>query len=148
MLHLHPRAYHFIVPILNFFVHLLNCFVFRYDNKSAFSFLRQLITWHCPHLLLRALLRRSYCWEPDSNRSISPPCRAHSNKPAAAACGGRVRQTDWHTDVRQLHSPCSAYYAGSADNSNNVHHHLFAQNRSWTTSVLCTFAAIYQCHRT
>ena len=24
-------------------------------NKSVFSFLRQLTTWHCPHLLLRAV---------------------------------------------------------------------------------------------
>jgi len=25
-----------------------------FENKSVFSFLRQLQTWHCPHLLLRA----------------------------------------------------------------------------------------------
>jgi len=27
-------------------------------NKSVLSFLRQLTTWHCPHLLLRAVLLR------------------------------------------------------------------------------------------
>jgi len=29
--------------------------------KSVFSFLRQLTTWHCPHMLLRAVLRRRCC---------------------------------------------------------------------------------------
>jgi len=26
-----------------------------YDNKSVFGFVRQLSTWHCPHLLLSAV---------------------------------------------------------------------------------------------
>ena len=56
-------------------------------NKSVFSFLRQLTTWHCPHLILRAVLRRSCCWAPGSNRSISPVRRAHSSKPAVSTCG-------------------------------------------------------------
>ena len=58
---------------------------------------------------------------PCSNRSISPGRRAHSSKPAAA-CGGRMgqtdnkRQTDGRTDARQMHRPCSAHslYVGSA----------------------------------
>jgi len=31
------------------------------SNKSVFSFLRQLTTWRCPHLLQRAVLRRGCC---------------------------------------------------------------------------------------
>jgi len=94
-------------------------------NKSVFSFLRQLTTWHCPHLLLCAVLQPDCCWPPArrpcSNRSISPGRRAHSSKPAAAACDGRLnwgteRQTDGRTDARQLHRSCSTHYAGSADN--------------------------------
>ena len=46
-------------------------------NKSVFSYLRTLTTWHCPHS--PAALR---CC---SNRSISPARRVHSSKPAAAS---------------------------------------------------------------
>jgi len=77
-------------------------------SKSAFSFLRRLITWHCPHLLLcdaagcgAAAADRRPC----SNRSISPARRAHSNKPAAAECGGRMGQTDGRTDTVPLLYP-------------------------------------------
>jgi len=57
--------------------------------------LRTLKTWHCPHLLLCAvLLRRRPC----SNRSISPTRRAHSSKHAARCCSGRMGQTDGRTD--------------------------------------------------
>jgi len=46
----------------------------------------------------------------------TPARRAHSSKPALEACGGRMGQTDRHTDgrtdARQSHRPCSAYYAG------------------------------------
>ena len=64
-----------------------------YWHTSVFSFLRQLSTWHCPHLLLRAVLRRQPC----SNRSISP---SHSSKPAARCCSGRKGQTDGRTRCR------------------------------------------------
>ena len=43
---------------------------------------------------------------PCSNRSISPGRRAHSSKPASAACGGRMMdRTDRQTDTRQFHRP-------------------------------------------
>jgi len=61
--------------------------------KSAFSFLRQLTTWHCPQ---SAAAERRPC----SNQSISPVIRAHSNKPAIAACCGRMGQTG-QTDKRK-----------------------------------------------
>jgi len=63
---------------------------------------------------------------------MSPARRAHSSKPAAAACGGRVgqidRRTDGRTDARLLHKPCSAYHSGSA-NSCILLQHLV---RHWT----------------
>jgi len=58
-------------------------------NKPVFSFLRQLTTWHCPHLLLNAvMLRRRPC----SNRSISLAGWTHSSKSAAAATESLDRQ--------------------------------------------------------
>ena len=79
------------------------------NTRSACSLLRQLQTWHCPHLLLR---RRS-C----SNRPISPTGRAHSSKPATRYCSGRMgqRRTDRQTDTVPLHGACSAHDAGSAN---------------------------------
>ena len=80
-------------------------FFLQNDDKSVFSFLRQLTTWHCTQLLLRAVLRRGCCWTPSINRSISPARRAHSSKPAAEECGGRMGQTDGQTDIVWLHGP-------------------------------------------
>jgi len=82
------------------------------------SFLRTLTTWHCPHSPAAAAERR-LC----SNRSISPTRRAHSSKPAARCCSGRMgqrdgqtdRQTDRHRTVTQ--TALRIYYAGSANNT-------------------------------
>jgi len=83
-----------------------------YINKSVFSFLRRLTTWHCPHSCTINTHRRSphtataarCCW---------PPAVQHNYLllvgPTAAACGGRMGQTDRgtdrqkRTDARQLH---------------------------------------------
>jgi len=55
--------------------------------------------------------------QPCSSRSISPAHRAHSSKPAAAACGGPIMgRMDRRTDARKFHRPCSAYYASSVNN--------------------------------
>jgi len=68
----------------------------EWKNKSVFSQLRTLTTWHCPHWPAA----RRYC----SSRSISPARGlTHSNKPAAAslllwAHAGTDRQTDGRTD--------------------------------------------------
>jgi len=62
----------------------------------VFSHLRTLTTWHCSH----SPAARRCC----SNRSISPACRAHSSKPAAARlllhalC--RVPSTSWVKKTR------------------------------------------------
>jgi len=56
--------------------------------KSVFSYLHMLKTWHCPHLLLCA-----------SSAAIDR-CRtrlAHSSKPAARCCSGRMGHTDGGT---------------------------------------------------
>ena len=88
-------------------------------NKSVFSFLRQLSTRHCSHLLLCAVLRRRCCWAFGGRRcrSIFPAATALSSKPAAAAYGGQiVGRTDRQTDVRHFYRSCSAYYARSINN--------------------------------
>ena len=61
--------------------------------------------------------------------------RAHSSKPAAAASGDRKGQTDRRTDVRPLHRPCSAYYAGRANN--NWSRWWVRCNGHWTLIVVC-----------
>jgi len=45
-------------------------------NKSVFSYLRTLTTWHCPH----SHGARCCC----SSRSLSPARRAHNSRPAVA----------------------------------------------------------------
>ena len=65
------------------------------------------------------LLRQS----PRRNHLISPTCRAHSSKPAARCCSGRMGQkwqTDRRTDTVPFHRPCSAYYAGSTNIDNKT----------------------------
>jgi len=62
-----------------------------YMNRSVFSCLRTLTTWHCPH----SLATRRYC----NSRSTFPARRAHNSKPATAglllwAGGGTQRRTD------------------------------------------------------
>jgi len=51
--------------------------------------------YYADNVALPAIARRC-C----SNRSISPARRAHSSKLVAAACGGRIGQTDRQTDRR------------------------------------------------
>ena len=54
--------------------------------KFVFSFLRQLTSWHCSHLLLNAV-RLCRCW------SIFPTCWAHSSKPATVARSSLLHRT-------------------------------------------------------
>ena len=76
-------------------------------NKSVFSFLRTLTTWHYTHS--PAVLLRT-----GSNLSAG---RTHSSKPAAAALLLWFHAgTDRRTDTVPFHRPCFAYYAGSANN--------------------------------
>jgi len=92
-------------------------------NKSVFSFLRQPSTWHCPHVLLHALLLLG-ARRPQHGRrrplSINISCRGGghtaSNSPHTVAVVDRWdRQTNRRMDSVSLHRPCSAYYVSSAN---------------------------------
>ena len=75
----------------------------RWCYKSVFSFLRQLSTRHCSHLLLSVVLQRRCCWAPGARRcrSIYPARTGLSSKPAARRfCGRMIEQTDRQTDGR------------------------------------------------
>ena len=90
----HPRqlAKYSAVPRWRGKINYINNSMVVYLNKSLFSFLRQLTTWHCRHLLLRAV--RQY-------RSIASGRRAHGSKPARSGVrGGQMGQTDRQRDGR------------------------------------------------
>ena len=71
----------------------------------------RLSTWHCPHLLLSAVLRRCCCLTPGASyRSISPVRRALST---CRCCCRTAGQSDGQTDARPFRRPC---YGGSANN--------------------------------
>jgi len=80
----------------------------------------RLSTWHCPHLLLSAVLRRpapTAVW-----LSINISCRAAFSSKLAVRCrwcGRTMGQTDGQTDGRLTQS--STYYAGSANRTLNCH---------------------------
>jgi len=77
------------------------------DYKSLISYVRTLITMHCPHS--PAALHCCSC------QSVSSTRQTHSNKPAAAALLLRAHAvTDRRTDIVLFHRPCSAYYVDSA----------------------------------
>ena len=71
--------------------------------KSAFSLLRRLSAWRCPHLLPSSGAR---CTAPAAHPQLSinsPAGRALSSKPAARHCCCRLMdQTDGRTDKRTL----------------------------------------------
>jgi len=83
----------------------------RKTNKSVFRFLRQLSTWHCPHLLL---WRRWY-WAPtlaarrpqlsidffDPQGAQQQTCRPAA---AVAVVDWRNNQADGRTDARSCHT--------------------------------------------
>jgi len=71
---------------------------------------------------------------PVSSRSVSPACRAHSNKPVAAVCGGRIGRTDGRTPDRCR--PCSAFYAGSANNLPSTTGPSVRSSVPWLISIL------------
>ena len=62
----------------------------------------RLSTWHCPHLLLNAVLRRRCCWAPvlaAVDRHLLPAGRSAANLPHAAV-GSWHGKTDGQTDGR------------------------------------------------
>ena len=77
-----------------------------------------LSTWHCPHLLLSAGLRRCCCRAPGAvDRYLLRVWRSAANPlHAAAAFDWWDRMTDGQTDTGPFYRPCSAYYAHSVNN--------------------------------
>jgi len=63
-------------------------------NKSVLSPVPWLTTWHCMYPL-----QRGCCWQPAMQQSIHISW-AHSSKPAVAACGKLMGQTDGQWDGR------------------------------------------------
>jgi len=66
----------------------------------VFSFLRQLKTWHCPHLLLWAVLRRAVA-APAVQQSIDISCplgpQQQTRRTLLQRTNGTDRRTDEHT---------------------------------------------------
>ena len=97
--------------------HLNTFAVIIWNNKSVCSFLCQLTTWHCLHLLLCALLRCCCWWAPAVQQSVDISCplcpqqQTHQWHAAAAWWDG---QRDGWMDARQFRRPHSAYCAGSS----------------------------------
>ena len=106
----------------------------------------QLSTWHCPHLLLSAMLRprAAALLLPGARRcrSISFARTALSSKPATCRCCVRLMgQTDWQTDGHRIvFRPCSAYYA----HTHSVKKRVQLSNRRW--SALLNFLRRYWVH--
>ena len=78
------------------------------NDKSVFSLVRRLSTWHCPHLLLSAVLRRRCCWArlqlvhgAAVDLYLLPARRSAVNPPAIVAAVDRW-ETDRRTDRRTL----------------------------------------------
>ena len=93
-------------------------------NKSVESFLRQLKTWHCSHLLLHAMLlctRRPPLGVGRCYWTIFSAHWAHSSKPTAVACSSQ--QTDRQTDGRTLYcyTDPAAYYVSSVSKNHRPH---------------------------
>jgi len=95
--------------------------IIAWQNKTVFSFLRQLTTWHCSHLLPNAVLlcavmqRRPTAAAVDRYRLPAGPAAA--NPPYAAVSvarwnrkGGQLTdkrtESDRQTDTVPLHRPC------------------------------------------
>jgi len=75
----------------------------------------QLLTGHCPHSLLNAVLRCHCSWA-SAAVEWCRACRALSSKPTAHRRGCETMgQTHGQMDAQLLHRPCSAYYAGNVN---------------------------------
>jgi len=95
------------------------CGVSRYFmRKQAFStFLRRLQAWHCPHLLMRAVLRPRTAAPPTVQQSIDIHYPPGPQQQTQRTLLQRANGTDRETDSVPLQRPCSAwaYYADCAN---------------------------------
>ena len=78
-------------------------------SKNVFSYLRTLKTWHCPHLLLRAVLRPRAAAAPAVQQSIDTSRRPGPQQQTRRTLLHQANGTDGRTDTVPFHRPCSAY---------------------------------------
>jgi len=83
-------------------------FIYSREWRTAhYSFLRTLITWHCPHSPAPTAAMNQY---------LLPARPTAANLQQRICCCGPRRDMDRRTDTVPFHRPCSAQYAGSANN--------------------------------
>jgi len=97
-------------------------------HKSAFSFICQLTTLHCLHLLLSTVLWPHAAappllgtWWPPLSIDISYPHGAQQQtrcRPRLRLYDGTKKDGQRQKDTGPLHRPCSARYAGSVNKYN------------------------------
>jgi len=110
----------------------------RHKNiyKSVFSYLRTLITWHCPHSPAAAAT---------IDRNILPAgpttatCSSGFTRTTVGPCWDR--QTDRRTDTVPFHRPRSAYYASSANKRRSAWRGLCMYSESGGTRCRKWFSA-------
>jgi len=85
-------------------------------NKSVFSLVPRLSTWRCPQLQAPELIDSRYATPAVADRYLLLPPRLRQ----AAVVDRRDRQTDRRTDIRPLHRPCAAFYAGNVNQFNVI----------------------------
>jgi len=114
-------------------------------NKSVFSCLRQLTTWHCPHSAAATTRLLVIAGRAAINLYL-----LRAGPTAANPQQRRLDGTDGRTDARQLHRPCSThtYVIGA----NNVLSSSVAQftrrkleRKFWTqlTELILNFPSVY-----
>ena len=117
-----------------------------------FSFLHQLTTWNCPHMLLHAMLWRSCCWLPAVQQSITISCLLGPQQQTPlqqhAVAEWWDGQTDRQTDVCSFIDP--ALHTMWAVTINRVrrllnkyycHYH-----QRWNKHIITTTHYIRACH--
>ena len=125
-----------------------------YSNLQAISLVYRLPTWHCPHLLLNAVLGRRCCWAPAAaavDRYLPPAGRSAANPSHPAAVDRWDRRADvggLRTIDRFIDREPATYDAGSVNTSGDsdvISFHIYA---SWfkrhlvgkTLRDVCRFA--------
>jgi len=103
-------------------------------NKSVFSNLRMLTTWHCPHSPAAAAAIDRYI-------SCQPGPQQQTCSSYFAGVGPCWdRETDRRTDTVLFHRPCCAYYAGNANKGTTI----LRENRR-QICVMVYFNRCYHC---
>ena len=123
-------------------------------TKQAISLAYRLPTWHCPHLLLNAVLGRRCCWAPAAaavDRYLPPAGRSAANPSHPAAVDRWDRRADvggLRTIDRFIDREPATYDAGSVNTSGDsdvISFHIYS---SWfkrhlvgkTLRDVCCFA--------